>query len=78
MDKVFELLREYHDLLSTNFIDLNGIIGDLRMMKFTLKPDMNLVKKRRYCLNLKYKEKVRLELDKMLTTDIIEPVKESY
>jgi len=46
-------------------------------MKITLKPDAQVVKQRPYCLNLKYKEKVRLELDKMLAVDITEPVEES-
>lgn len=45
-------------------------------MNITLKPDMKPVKKRPYRLNLKYKEKVYLELDKMLKVGIIEPVEE--
>jgi len=57
-------------------MELKGIIGDLRVMNFTLKPDANPVKKRPYYLNLKYKEKVRLELDKMLMAGVIEPVEE--
>jgi len=46
-------------------------------MKITLKPNTNPVKQRPYCLNPKYKEKVCLELDKMLVEGIIEPVEES-
>jgi len=46
-------------------------------MKITLKPDAKLVKKIPYCLNPKYKEKVRKELDKMMEARIIEPVEES-
>lgn len=57
-------------------MDLKGIIGDLGMMKITLKPDTKSVKQRPYHLNPKYKEKVCVELDKMLTAIIIEPMEE--
>jgi len=77
VDKVAELFCEYQDLFPTKITDLKGIVGDLGMMKNTLKPDMNLVKHRPYRLNLKYKEKVHVELDKMLAKGIIEPVEES-
>ena len=43
-------------------------------MKITLKPDAKPFKQRPYRLNPKYKEKVRLELDKMLAIGIIEHV----
>lgn len=43
----------------------------------TLKPSAKNVKQRPCRLNLKYKEKVKEELDKMIETRIIEPVKES-
>lgn len=77
VDKVTELLREYEDLFPTNFTQLKGIIRDLGIMKITLKPNVKAVKKRPYRLNLKYKEKVCLELDKMLAASIIEIVEES-
>ena len=74
VDKFTELLREYQDLFPTKIMDLKWIVSDLGMMKITLKPDEKLVKQRPYHLNQKYKEKVHLELDKMLTIGIIEPV----
>jgi len=77
VDKVAELLHEDQDLFSTKITDLKGIVGDLGMMKITLKPDVKLVKQRPYRLNSKYKEKVRVELDKMLVAGIIEPMEES-
>lgn len=77
VNKVVKLLRKYQDLFPTNFMELKGIIGDLGIMKITLKPDTKPVKQRPCRLNLKYKEKVHLELDKMLTTGIIEPIEES-
>lgn len=58
-------------------IDIEGIIGNLGIMKITLKLDMKPIKKRPYCLNPKYKERVYLELDTMLEAGIIEPVEES-
>ena len=66
VDKVAELLRKYHDLFPTKFSYLKGIVRDLGVMKITLKPNAKSIKQRPYRLNLKYKEKVRLELDKML------------
>jgi len=72
-----ETIREYHDLFPTKFSDLKGIIGELDIMKITLKQDTNPVKQRSYCLNLKYKENISLDLDKMLEAGIIELVEES-
>lgn len=46
-------------------------------MRITLKLDAKPVKQRSYRLNPKYKEKVRVELDKMLAARIIEPMEES-
>jgi len=46
-------------------------------MRIPLKLDAKPVKQRPYRLNLKYKEKVKVELDRMLEAGIIEPVKES-
>jgi hypothetical protein len=42
-----------------------------------LKLDANPVKQRPYRLNLKYKEKVKIELDRILEAGIIELVEES-
>jgi len=44
VDKVTELLREYEDLFPTRFSDLKRIVGDLGIMKITLKPYEKLVK----------------------------------
>ena len=52
-------------------------VGDIGVIKIPLKPDAKLVKQRPYRMNPKYKEKVRMELDKMLTAGIIELVEES-
>jgi len=77
VDKVVELLHEYQEIFPTKFPNLKGIIGDLGVMKINLKPNMKHVKQRPYHLNPKYKEKICLELDKMLVVGIIEPVEES-
>jgi len=63
-------------LFPTKFSDLKGIVGDLSVIKITLKPDVKPVKQRPYLINPKYKDKMRKELDKMLETGIIEPVQE--
>jgi len=44
VDKVAKLLHEYEDFFPTNFSDLKGIIGDLRVMKITLKLDAKPIK----------------------------------
>ena len=77
VDKVTELLHEYQDLFPTKITDLKGIIGDLGIMRITLKLDVKPYKQRPYRLNPKYKEKVCVELYKMLAAGIIEPVEES-
>lgn len=77
VDKVVEFLWEYQDLFPTKFMELKGIIRDLDVMKITLKPDAKPIKQRPYRLNMKYKEKVPLELDKMLVVGIIELIKGS-
>jgi len=77
VDKVTELLCEYQDLFLTKFTYIKRIIRDLGVMRIMLKLDTKPVKQRPYQLNPKYKEKVCIELYKMLTTGIIEPIEES-
>ena len=67
VSKVTEVLHEYQDLFSTKFLEMKGILGDIGVIKIPLKADVKPVKQRPYRLNPKYKEKVRMELDKMLT-----------
>jgi hypothetical protein len=55
---------------------MKGIKGPMGEMRIPLKPDMKPVKQRPYRLNLKYKEKLKIELDKILEVGIIEPVEE--
>lgn len=77
VDKVAELLREYQYLFPTKITDLKGIVGDLGMMKITLKPDMKPIRQRPYRFTPKYKEMVHDKLDKILIARIIEPMEES-
>jgi hypothetical protein len=56
---------------------MKGIKGPMGEMRIPLKPDARLVKQRPYILNPKYKEKVKIELDRMLEARIIEPLAES-
>jgi hypothetical protein len=56
---------------------MKGIKGNMVEMRIPLKLDVRIVKQRPYRLNPKYKEKVKIELDKMLEARIIELVEES-
>jgi hypothetical protein len=77
IEKIIELLHEYQDLFLTNFTDMKGIKGPMGEIRIPLKLDARPVKQRPYKLNPKYKEKVKIELDKMMEAGIIELVKES-
>ena len=74
MEKIIDLLHEFQDLFPTKFSKMKGILGDLGEMKIPLKPDAKLVRHRPYHLNLRYKERVKAELDQILDAVIIEPV----
>jgi hypothetical protein len=56
---------------------MKGIKGPMGEMKIPLRPDARPIKQRPYRLNPKYKQKVKIELDRMLEAGIIEPVEES-
>jgi len=56
---------------------MKGIIGDLGVMRIPLKPDAKPCKKQPYWMNPRYKEKVQVEINRMLEAGIIEPVEES-
>jgi hypothetical protein len=61
-----ELLHEYQDLFLTKFTNMKGIKGPMVEMRFSLKPNAIPFKQRPYILNPKYKEKVKIELNRML------------
>jgi len=48
VDKVAELLHEYPDLFPMKFSNFKGIVGDLGVMKITLKPDTKPIKQQHY------------------------------
>ena len=73
--KITDLLHEFQDLFPTKFLEMKGIIGDLGEMKIPLNTDTKPVKQRPYRLNLRYKENVKIDLDRMLDARIIEPIK---
>jgi len=56
---------------------MKGIVGDLGVMKIPLKVDARPCKQCPYRMNPKYKEKVQVEINRMLEVGIIEPVEES-
>jgi hypothetical protein len=77
IDKITELMHEYQDLFPTKFTNMKGIKGPMGEMRIPLNLDARPLKQRPYRLNPKYKEKVKIELDKMLEAGIIKPVEES-
>ena len=77
MVKIMDLLHKFQELFPTKFSEMKGILGDLGEMKIPLKPDAKPVRQRPYHLNLRYKEKFKVELDKILNVGIIDPVEES-
>jgi hypothetical protein len=56
---------------------MKGIKGPMGEIRIHLKLDARPVKQRPYRLKPKYKEKVKIDLDRMLEFGIIEPVEES-
>ena len=77
MESITELLREYIDLFRTTFKEMKGIAGELGEMKIPLKSEVRLIRQRPYRLNPIYKQKVKVEIDRMLEAGIIKPVEES-
>ena len=71
-----DLLKEYQDIFPMFFSKMKGIAGGLGEMHIQLKPYAKPIKKRPYWINPKYKEKVKQELDKMLTAGIVIPIEE--
>jgi hypothetical protein len=77
IESITELLRKYNDLFPTMFTEMKGILGEIGEMKIPLIPEARPVRQRPYRLNPIYKQKVKVEIDKMLEAGIIEPVEES-
>jgi hypothetical protein len=77
VEKIAHLLRDYHDLFPTTFSEMKWMALELGEMKIPLKPKAKPVRQRPYRLNLKYKEKVKAVIDKMLEARIIEPIMKS-
>ena len=66
MAKIMDLLHKFQDLFPTKFSEMKGVLCNLGEMKIPLKPDAKLVRNMLYHLNLRYKERVKVELDRML------------
>jgi hypothetical protein len=69
-------LHEYQDLFPTKFTDMKGIKGPMGEMNIPLRLDSRPIKQRPYRLNAKYKNKVKIELDRMMEEGIIQLVEE--
>ena len=59
------------------FSEMKGTLDDLGEMKIPLKLDAKPICQRPYRLNLRYKDCVKAEIDRMLNVGLIEPVEES-
>jgi hypothetical protein len=68
IEKVADLLQEYHDLFTITFSEMKWIAGDLGEMKIPLKLGGKPIRQRPCRLNPRYKEKVKAEIDRMLDT----------
>jgi hypothetical protein len=77
IESITELLHEYSDLFSTTFIEMKGIAGELGEMKIPLRPEVRPIRQQPYRLNPIYKQNVKEDIDRMLESNIIEPVEES-
>jgi hypothetical protein len=77
MESITELLREYNDLFSTTFIEMKGLVGELGEMKIPLRDEARPIIQRPYKLNPIYKQKIKVDIDRMLEVGIIELVEES-
>jgi hypothetical protein len=77
VESITELLREYSNLFPTTFTKMKGIIGELGEMKILLRAEARSSRQRPYKLNLIYKQKSKVKINRMLEAGIIESVEES-
>jgi len=77
MEKITKLLHEYNDLFPDIFSEMKGVEGELGEMNMPLRPEETIVIQIPYILNPIYKQKVKVERDRMLESGIIEHVEES-
>ncbi|KAH9292824.1 hypothetical protein KI387_041999, partial [Taxus chinensis] len=77
VSKIIDLLCEFQDLFPCGYHELKGIHHSLGEMKIKLKEGAHLIWKRPYRMNLNLHVKVKEEIDKMITSGIIEAVEES-
>jgi hypothetical protein len=66
VENISDLLHEYQDMFPTILLEMKGIVGELGEMKISLKLDSKPMKQIPYRMNLAYKQKVKVEIHKML------------
>ena len=76
-ETIMDLLHDFQDLFLMKFFKMEGTLGDLGEMKIPLNLDVKLVKKKPYRLNMRYKERVKTKIERILDVGIIEPIEES-
>ena len=55
---------------------MKGTVGDIDEMKIPLNSDTKPIKQQPDRLNLRYKEKVKIDLNRMIDAGIAEPIEE--
>ena len=76
VENIIELLREYKDSFPTTFIEMKRIAGELGEMKIPLRVEARSIRQQPYKLNLIYKQKVKVGINRMLKANIIKSVDE--
>jgi hypothetical protein len=76
VESITELLHGYSDAFPTIFTEMKGIAEDLGEMKIPLRPEARSIRQQAYRLSPIYKQKVKVEIDRMILADIIESVEE--
>lgn len=67
---------EFQDLFPRGYHELKGVHHSLGEMKIKLQECVHLVRKRPYRMNPNLHVRVKVEIDKILKSGIIEPIEE--
>lgn len=77
VSKIIKLLCEFEDLFPLGYHELKGVQKSLGEMKIKMKEGSFLIWKSPYRVNLNIRIKVKKEIEKIITSRIIEAMKES-
>ena len=68
-------LKEYKDVFTWSYEDMQGLDPQFHQHKINLSPNMISVRQRRYRMNLNYAARVKEEIDKLLWIGFIQSIK---